>query len=370
MESGEFEREYNAIVDRALMLSEKARKEGLLVLEDVIDHEKEKQRDILEYGMRFVIDGTDIGFIDRILSNITNLETDGDKRLLKTIQKDAVLAIQQGLNPILLVALLNSHVSIGIEESLKKFYTGNSDGENSDVLSEEEIKALIDGVDKKMEYGPKNQHNSLTYYEEEEIDPYSLIVKYLPLIQAAIPRIPKEKIPEIKIFLKGLVDEALDSGIDESQQSLSRTLDDMFLSACKLLLKAEDNLDNALLDATGPWDLCDSSDPPKRYHVSLDDSIKNQLNSTEESFKSVRNTIAMVHQVAEWINVPHFIDTKRSRNVYTQCLKKLDDVNTSYTKYMSSFNLAKQLEERLVNDVPEANEIIKELTSLFERYHD
>jgi flagellar motor component MotA len=121
MESGEFEREYNAIVEKALMWSEKARREGLLALEEAIDHEKEKKRDILEYGMRFVIDGTDSSFIDKILSNITNLETDNDKRLLKTIQKDAVLAIQEGLNPRLLVALLNSHVSIGIEEMFKKF---------------------------------------------------------------------------------------------------------------------------------------------------------------------------------------------------------------------------------------------------------
>jgi flagellar motor component MotA len=121
VKSDEFEREYRAIMDRALQLSEKGRREGLLAIEEDIDREKAKQRDILEYGMCFVIDGTDGSFIDRILSNITNLETDADRRLLKTIQKEAVLAIQEGHNPRLLIALLNSHVSFGIEEAYDKY---------------------------------------------------------------------------------------------------------------------------------------------------------------------------------------------------------------------------------------------------------
>jgi hypothetical protein len=32
--------------------------------------------------------------------------------------------------------------------------------------------------------------------------------------------------------------------------------------------------------------------------------------------------------------------------------------------------LEKQLQERLEFDIPEANEIMKELTAMFERYHD
>jgi flagellar motor component MotA len=148
MEPSEFEREYNAIMEKALKWSEIARTEGLLAIEDYMDSEKTKQRDILEYGMRFVVDGTDTDFINKILSNIINLETDGNKRLLKTIQKEAVLAIQEGLNPRLLVALLNSHVSIGIEEMFKKLDDENSDDKNTGTLCEEEIKALIAGVDK------------------------------------------------------------------------------------------------------------------------------------------------------------------------------------------------------------------------------
>ena len=121
MDKEEFEIQYNNITERAMLLSEKSRREGLLALEEVIDEEKLIQRDIFEWGIRLVVDGTDYAIIDKILSNIINLETNIDKKILKTVQKEAVLGIFNGENPRLLNLLLNSHVSIGIESAMKKY---------------------------------------------------------------------------------------------------------------------------------------------------------------------------------------------------------------------------------------------------------
>jgi flagellar motor component MotA len=121
MNKTEFEKEYFEIFERALLLAETARRQGILALEDIIDMDKYKQRDILEYGIKFVVDGCDREYLDKILSNIINLETDNDKKILKTIQKETVLGIQDGMNHRLLVLLLNSYVNIGIEEAINKY---------------------------------------------------------------------------------------------------------------------------------------------------------------------------------------------------------------------------------------------------------
>jgi len=120
MNHDEFVKKYYDIAKRALEFSEKARREGLLALEEKFDHEKINDRDIFEYGIRFVIDGTDQEFIDKLLSNILNQEKDEYMKVLKTIQKEAVLRIQDGMNPRQLYALLNSYTDIPLREDEMK----------------------------------------------------------------------------------------------------------------------------------------------------------------------------------------------------------------------------------------------------------
>jgi len=120
MNRAEFVRRYFEIVEHALHFSEKARREGLLALEEESDQEKINDRDIFEFGMRFVVDGTDSELIEKILSNIVAQEKDESLRLLKTIQKEAVLKIQTGLNPRLLIFLLNSYTDIPLNEERQK----------------------------------------------------------------------------------------------------------------------------------------------------------------------------------------------------------------------------------------------------------
>ena len=117
MNKAEFVEEYENIVKKALQCSNKARREGLLSLEDsLLDHEKANTRDIFEYGMRFVVDGLDAEIVYEILSNIINLEKDEQLRTLKNIQKKAVMGIQCGLNPRILYAILNSLTDMSLNE--------------------------------------------------------------------------------------------------------------------------------------------------------------------------------------------------------------------------------------------------------------
>jgi flagellar motor component MotA len=119
MNRDEFAKKYYDIAKRAMEFSEKARREGLLALEEETDEERINDRDVFEYGIRFVIDGTDQEVIDKILSNIINQEKDESMRTLQSIQKEAVLRIQSGENPRLLGALLNSYTDISLREQEK-----------------------------------------------------------------------------------------------------------------------------------------------------------------------------------------------------------------------------------------------------------
>ena len=108
----EFTEAYFRILDLALNWAEKARREGLLALEEVLDPQKYLDREILEYGIQFAVDGYDTELIDSILSRVIAHEKDPYKSLLKTVEKEAVLRIQQGVNTRILVHLLASYVDI------------------------------------------------------------------------------------------------------------------------------------------------------------------------------------------------------------------------------------------------------------------
>ena len=121
MNRNEFLEKYQHIVERVLQSSNKARREGLFALEGELDHAKINERDIFDYGLRFVIDGTDAKIIDEILSNIINQEKDEQLRILMNIQKKAVLCIQEGMNPRILYLLLNSFTDLPLGEDKVRF---------------------------------------------------------------------------------------------------------------------------------------------------------------------------------------------------------------------------------------------------------
>ena len=114
----EFAKAYAEFAKIALAFAEKARREGLLALEDSLDGEKVGSRDIFYYGLRFVVDGVAPEIIDKILSNIIEQGKDDYSRRFKTIQKEAVLDMQDGYNPEILRRLLNSYTDIPIKDEI------------------------------------------------------------------------------------------------------------------------------------------------------------------------------------------------------------------------------------------------------------
>ena len=116
MNRDEFVKRYYKVAERALVLAQKAWKEGLLELEDDIDREKEEERDIFEYGLRFIVDGTDNDIVNGILSNIIRHEKDEYMILLKNIQKEAILSIQYGMTPTIIHAMLNSYTDLSLKD--------------------------------------------------------------------------------------------------------------------------------------------------------------------------------------------------------------------------------------------------------------
>jgi flagellar motor component MotA len=151
MTHDEFIAEYQKVSARAMELSEKARREGLLALEDSIDFGKADQRDIFEYGLRFVVDGTDAGIIKGILSRIIEQEEDKYTRRLMDIKAEAVLLIQAGDNPRIIASKLNAFTDFTLKDDplIQKLKNEEDDKgtlSTNGALSNDEINALLKGV--------------------------------------------------------------------------------------------------------------------------------------------------------------------------------------------------------------------------------
>jgi len=112
MTSDEFKNEYKKIFEKAMLLSEETRKKGLAVLKDHVNVYQPDQNDVMEYGLKLIYDKIQGHIVDSVLSIIINLENDNQKKILRTVQKNAVLAIQEGYNKVVLVLLLSSYINI------------------------------------------------------------------------------------------------------------------------------------------------------------------------------------------------------------------------------------------------------------------
>jgi len=145
MTRDEFNAEYYKFSFRAIKLAEKARREGLLALEEEVDSDKYNRRDIFEYGSRFIVDVIDAETIRDILSNIIKQEEDKYARLLMEIKKEAVLSIQAGNSLRIIAFKINSFTDIALTDDpiIKNFMNEEDD---KGKLSEDEIDALIGGL--------------------------------------------------------------------------------------------------------------------------------------------------------------------------------------------------------------------------------
>ena len=116
----EEEREEISFIKRAMGLSEIVRREGLLGLEERLDHEGIAQRDVFEYGLVFVIDGWDADLIRKILDNLIEHETDPVRKNIAQAKKEAVLSIAVGDNPRILCEKICAYFDEGIAGEIRR----------------------------------------------------------------------------------------------------------------------------------------------------------------------------------------------------------------------------------------------------------
>jgi hypothetical protein len=107
-----------ALMDYFLGITQKARKNGLLALEDAI-HDIERQDDFEEFdltyvGLRLVVDGWDYEYIEKIFSNYRKQTLD---ELTFNIITESCLAIQRGDGCIPLILYYASLLPIKMRKS-------------------------------------------------------------------------------------------------------------------------------------------------------------------------------------------------------------------------------------------------------------
>ena len=114
MTRSEYVKSYTDFIRCVMRLGEKARREGLLALEDETeDLDDESFKDAL----RMVVDGIASETINEIYSNLISFEKDEYTRQLKTVQKRAALGIQSGENPRILYLVLKSYANLTPDEN-------------------------------------------------------------------------------------------------------------------------------------------------------------------------------------------------------------------------------------------------------------
>ena len=214
MNEKNFNEQYGAFIKKALQLAEKSRREGLLSL--TVDPEKISERDIFEYGLSFAIDGTDPYFIEKIIGNIIAQEKDEYTRVFKTMQKEAVMGIQQGINPQMLYYILNSFTGISLKED-EAYLSMNADKAKArNAAFDNEIAAMLKALDEQMGIEPKeaDKEQGLTFdniirfddrcvqYILRNVDSRDLAVALKTASQAVQGKIFKNVSRNYAIFLK------------------------------------------------------------------------------------------------------------------------------------------------------------------------
>lgn len=180
MNRDEFYKNVKEIIQRAIVFSRKARREGLLVLEDLIDDDKVHNRDIFDFGLRFVVDGVDGYIVDRILSNIVNRESDEYTSLLKRIKKKAVISIQNGIDSNSLLHLMLSYLDTQFyEENIENIQEYTQDEYDYGFFEYEYERAPERYNESKRRIIPRTVSNAVQYRlyegeitEQEAIDVY------------------------------------------------------------------------------------------------------------------------------------------------------------------------------------------------------
>ncbi len=97
--------------------------------------------------------------IEKILTNIINLEMDNQKKYLKNMQKDVVLLIQQGITQKEIMWIMNSYVNIELDEATKKYNEINEYISKEMINETNEVQGKYDEIYKQVSEKILNKYN-------------------------------------------------------------------------------------------------------------------------------------------------------------------------------------------------------------------
>jgi flagellar motor component MotA len=106
---GRYLRQYYMVLIQLLAFSEKARREGLLALEDEME---DLDNHFMKIGLRLILDGCDGEDVDRVLSFMIENEKNKREKQLKKAIKQALLDIQAGNDQEFIKIKYNSFMDI------------------------------------------------------------------------------------------------------------------------------------------------------------------------------------------------------------------------------------------------------------------
>jgi len=122
-----FANHYFKLLEITARFKEKARREGLLALDDEIE---DLEGDLFKDGLRLVVDGTDAEVIRHILHTKAEHEHDVYRKKFMLIAAEAVLGIQEGCAAALLIFRLNFMVDLKdnpVDAAWEKYRYGDED---------------------------------------------------------------------------------------------------------------------------------------------------------------------------------------------------------------------------------------------------
>jgi flagellar motor component MotA len=99
------------MISELLEISEKARREGLLAIEEKIDIALARNMDILNLGLQLIVDGVDAEIVEDILRSINSHNSDPHTIEINNLIIEGILGIQRGDNPRIIDLKMRSKLS-------------------------------------------------------------------------------------------------------------------------------------------------------------------------------------------------------------------------------------------------------------------
>ncbi|AEF85913.1 leucine Rich Repeat domain protein [Treponema primitia ZAS-2] len=160
------------VIMLVMALSKKARREGLLALEEEIE---DIHDEYFKTGLLLVVDGTDAEIIRPILTNYLEREHNHYRKILRRLELEGILGIQAGDSPTILSITLNSIVRLpgrGFTEAFTKYLDGDIDAfdhlpnmrfyKRPEPRDREEVRFIC----RAMEFSDKSRREGLLALEE------------------------------------------------------------------------------------------------------------------------------------------------------------------------------------------------------------